>query len=72
MQTHGAWDSIIYSVLSSTSETQNCLKLYFGGQKLHTLVHLPHLVMEEGKEESFMWSLLQFCIRSPSENIALL
>lgn len=31
MQTHGAWDSIIYSVLSSTSETQNSFELYFGG-----------------------------------------
>lgn len=70
MQTRGVWDYIIYSV--SVSETQNSFKLYFGGQKQHTLPHLPLLAMDEGKKESFMWSLLQFCVRSPSANIILL
>lgn len=52
MQTHGVWDYIIYSV--SVLEAQSSFKLYFGGQNLHTLAHLPLLPMEEGKEKSFM------------------
>lgn len=61
-----------YHILISVSEIQNSFKLYFGGQKLHTLAHLSLLPKEKGKQESCMWLLLQFCIRSPSANIALL